>query len=168
MLLLRWLAIALTTQWAWGSDLPQEQRCVTAVYSAYNYITFAGAPTKGLWDTRCQNPLKVASIYAASDLYCRDRERAAGLSQLASFCEEFGHLELLPREAVAENLTDGVIRDMRKVDYLELDRSEPMDHPVLISASYFNLMFNTIVRSSPKANQSCVCVCVCFSMTKLT
>ncbi|KAJ5241632.1 uncharacterized protein N7469_003223 [Penicillium citrinum] len=144
MLLLRWLAIALTTQWAWGSDLPQEERCVTAVYSAYNYITFAGGPPKGLWDTRCQNPLKVASIYAASDVYCRDRERAAGLSQLAAFCEEFGHLELLPRAAVAENLTDDVIRDMRKVDYLELDRSEPTDNPVLISSSYFNLMFNTI------------------------
>ena len=148
MLLLRWLAIALTTQWAWANDLPQEERCVTAVYSTYNYITFTGSPTKGLWDTRCQNPLKVASIYAASDLYCRDRERTAGLAQLASFCEEFGHVQLLPREAVAENLTEDAIRNMRKVDYLELDRSDPMDRPVLISASYFNLMFNTIVRSS--------------------
>ena len=121
---------------------------MTAVYSTYNYITFTESPTKGLWDTRCQNPLKVASIYAASDLYCRDRERTAGLAQLASFCEEFGHVQLLPREAVAENLTEDAIRNMRKVDYLELDRSDPMDRPVLISASYFNLMFNTIVRSS--------------------
>lgn len=147
MLRLRWLVIALATQSAWGSGLPQEERCVTAVYSTYNYITFAGTPAGGLWDTRCQNPLKVASIYAASETYCRDSERAAGFAQLALFCEEFGHVELLPRDAVAENLTEDAIRNMRTVDYLELSRGDPVEMPVLISASYFNVMFNTIVRS---------------------
>ncbi|KAJ5378417.1 hypothetical protein N7509_011536 [Penicillium cosmopolitanum] len=144
MLRLRWLVIALATQSAWGSGLPQEERCVTAVYSTYNYITFAGTPAGGLWDTRCQNPLKVASIYAASETYCRDSERAAGFAQLALFCEEFGHVELLPRDAVAENLTEDAIRNMRTVDYLELSRGDPVEMPVLISASYFNVMFNTI------------------------
>lgn len=147
MLRPRWLVVALAFQSAWGSSLPQEEQCVTAVYSTYNYITFAGTPAGGLWDTRCQNPLKVASIYAASETYCRDSERAAGLAQLASFCEEFGHVELLPRDAVAENLTEDAIRNMRIVDYLELSRGDPVETPVLISASYFNVMFNTLVRS---------------------
>lgn len=146
MRLFGWLVIALTTQWASSSDLPEEERCVTAVYSAYNYITFAGTPAKGMWDTRCQNPLKAASIYAASETYCGDRERAAGLAQLASFCEEFGHRELLSRDAVADNLTEDAIRNMRIVDYLEPSRADPVDTPVLISSSYFTRMFNTIVR----------------------
>jgi ferric-chelate reductase len=106
-----------------------------------------------MWDTRCHNPLEVASIYAASDIYCRDSERAAGFAQLAALCVEFGHSELLPREAVAENLTEDAVRNMRTVDYLELSRAEPVDAPVLISASYFNLMLNTIV-SSPLLQQS--------------
>ncbi|KAJ5332006.1 hypothetical protein N7476_001789 [Penicillium atrosanguineum] len=145
MVLSRWLVIALGTQVARGGDLPVNERCVTAVYSAYNYVSFAGSPAKGLWDTRCRNPLKVASIYAASEVYCQDQERATGLAQLAAFCEEIGHRELLPREAVAENLTEDVIRNMRTVGYLEIPRAEMIDTPVLLSASFFNRMFNTIV-----------------------
>jgi len=147
MLLFGWLAIALGAQVARGDDLPTDERCVTAIYSAYNYVSFAGAPAKGMWDTRCQNPLKVASIYAASDVYCREQERVAGFAQLAAFCQGFGHCELLPREAVAENLTEDAIRDMRTIGYLEIPRAEMLDTPVLLSASYFNRMFNTIVRS---------------------
>lgn len=145
MLLLGWLVVALGVHCAHSSDLPKDERCVTAVYSAYNYISFAGTPTTGMWDTRCQNSLKVASIYAASEVYCRNQERAAGLAQLAAFCEEFGHRRLLSPEAVAENITEVAIRDMRIVNYLELPRAQAVNTPVLLSASYFNRMFNTIV-----------------------
>lgn len=144
MSLLGWLIVALGACYTQASDLPKDERCVTAVYSAYNYISFAGIPALGMWDTRCQNPLKVASIYAASEVYCRDRERVAGLAQLATFCEEFGHRQLLPREAVAENITENAIRNMRIVNYLELSRAQAVDTPVILSASYFNRMFNTI------------------------
>ncbi|KAJ6148790.1 hypothetical protein N7497_010772 [Penicillium chrysogenum] len=132
-MLLRWLVIALA-QGVWANH--EDERCVTAVCSAYNYISFVGLPTKGkdVWESQCRNPLK---------------------------CQEFGNLELLPREAVAENLTEDAIKNMRTVDYQELSRGEPADTPVLLSASYFGLMFNTIVRpfptisgsSSPKAYQ---------------
>lgn len=144
MLFFGWLAIALGAQFARGEDLPMNERCVTAIYTAYNYVTFTGA-ARGMWDTRCQNPLKVASIYAASDVYCRNQERATGLAHLATLCQEFGHRELLPREAVAENLTKNSIRNMRTVGYLEVSRAEILDSPVLLSASYFNRMFDTIV-----------------------
>ncbi|KAJ5167554.1 uncharacterized protein N7482_006335 [Penicillium canariense] len=141
---LRWLIIVLSAQSARSDVLPQDALCVTAVYSAYNYISFAGVPAKGMWDTRCQNPLKVTSIYAASEIYCSDGERTAGLAQLAAICREFGHHELLPRDVVAENLTEEAIHSMRTVDYLELSRADYAHTPVLLSASYFNRMFNTI------------------------
>ncbi|KAJ5657211.1 uncharacterized protein N7484_000860 [Penicillium longicatenatum] len=144
MLRLGWLLVILSARCAWGDFLPIDERCVTAIYSAYNYISFAGEPATGMWDTRCQNPLKVTSIYAASEIYCRDVDRAAGLAQLASECEEFGHRELLPREAVAENLNEDVIRNLRTVSYLEMSWDEVADEPIMISASFFNRMHNTI------------------------
>ncbi|KAK4868476.1 hypothetical protein LT330_007198 [Penicillium expansum] len=142
-MLSRWLVLALA-QGVWANI--EDERCVTAVYTAYNYISFAGLPTtgKGRWESSCRNPLKVASIYAASEIYCNEREREIGLTQLADQCQEFGHLELLPREAVAENLTEDAIRNMKTVDYQELPRGDPENTPVLLSASYFGLMFNTL------------------------
>jgi ferric-chelate reductase len=145
MLLVGWLAVGLAAQRAGATSLPKDERCVTAIYSAYNYISFAGVPIKGMLDTRCQNQLKVTSIYAASQIYCSDRECAAGLAQLVVECRKFGNQKLLPRDKVAENLTEDAIQTMRKVGYLELPRAEPIDTPVLLSASYFNRMFNTIV-----------------------
>jgi ferric-chelate reductase len=145
MLLVGWLAVALTAQHAGATSLPKDERCVTAIYSAYNYISFAGVPAKGMWNTRCQNPLKVTSIYAASQIYCSDRECTAGLAQLAAECRKFGNQKLLSMNQVAENLTEHAIQTMRTVGYLELPRAEPVDTPVLLSASYFNGMFNTIV-----------------------
>jgi ferric-chelate reductase len=143
-MLLGWLVLTLA-QSVWTN---QDERCVTAVFSAYNYISFAGFPTKGMWDTRCRNPLEVTSIYAATEIYCDEIERATGLALLAVECQELGHQELLPRDAVAENLTDDAIRNMRRVDYQELSRAQPMDVPVIISQFYFDLMFNTIVRQT--------------------
>lgn len=125
----------------------EDARCVTAIYSAYNYISFAGLPPKPMWHSRCRNTLKVTSIYAASDIYCNEHEREVGIRQLAEQCRVIGQEELLPRDAVAENLTEDAIHDMRRVEYQELSRENPMNIPILISASYYDLMFNTIVRS---------------------
>ncbi|KAJ5343706.1 uncharacterized protein N7506_003530 [Penicillium brevicompactum] len=137
------LLLVACAQGVWASN-PQDGLCVTAVFSAYNYISFAGIPPKPLWQSRCRNPIKVTSIYAATELYCTEYERDKGLSQLADECREFGHVELIPREEVAGNLTEDAVRNMRRVDYLELSRADPVDVPVLLSATYFDLMFNTL------------------------
>lgn len=141
------LLLVACAQGVWA-DIPKDERCVTAVFSAYNYISFAGIPPKPLWQSRCRNPIKVTSIYAASDVYCTDHEREKGLAQLADECLEFGQVELISREEVAGNLTEDAVRNMRRVDYLELSRADPIDVPVLLSPTYYDLMFNTIVRSS--------------------
>lgn len=142
-----WLVVFLGALSASGNFLPVDERCVAAIYSAFNYISFAGIPAAGMWATRCQNPLQATSIYASSEVYCAEDERVAGLQALKSQCEEFGHCQLLPREAVAGNLTEDVIRDMRRVEYMEIPRGEAIDTPVLLSADYFGRMFKTIVSS---------------------
>lgn len=141
------LLLVACAQGVWA-DVSRDERCVTAVYSAYNYISFAGIPPKPMWHSRCRNTLKVTSIYAASEIYCNEHERAVGLAQLADQCREFSHEELLSRDEVAGNLTEDAVRNMRRVEYLELDRADPTDVPVLLSPAYYELMFNTIVRSS--------------------
>jgi ferric-chelate reductase len=146
MRLLPWLGILSSAWGVQGESLAKDELCVTAIFSAYNYISFQGHPTKGMWDIRCRNPLQVISIYASSGIYCHDGERVVGLAKLAKLCREVGHSELLPRDAVAGNLNEEAVRNMRVVDYQELSRTDFQGTPVLLSSTYFHRMFNTIVR----------------------
>lgn len=157
MRFLTWLGIFLASRCVQGESLAKDEICVTAIFSAYNYISFQGDPAKGMWDTRCRNPLKVASIYASSEIYCRDGEREVGLAQLGKLCREVGHGDLLPRDAVAENLTEEAIRNMRVVGYQELSRADFQYTPVLLSSTYFHRMFNTLVRMNGCRGMLCVC-----------
>ena len=147
---LSWRLLALAVlgyhgQVSTASSLPESERCVTAAYTALNYLSFAEVPELGYWETRCRNALKVTSIYAASETYCRGKDLAAGLHQLETSCREFAHADLLSREEVAENLTEDAVRRMRKVNYLEVSRAEFLNEPVLISQSYYDIVLRTIV-----------------------
>ncbi|KAL2820922.1 ferric reductase like transmembrane component-domain-containing protein [Aspergillus cavernicola] len=134
--------VAFTTSAA-SSILPVNERCVTAVSTAYTYITFTGSVSRKYLETRCQNPLEVISIYASSDVFCEPPERSTGLSQLETICRESG-FDLIPRERLAENLTDDAIRRMRVVDYLEFPMNQPLDFPVLLSQKHYNRVFRTL------------------------
>ena len=121
------------------------EHCVQAVDTAYGYITFAGSPPKDVWHLRCQNPLRITSVYAASGVYCNPSENAAGQAWLTSSCQEFAGLEIIPREQLAANLTDDTIRHMRVVEYGDILRWEPVDFLVMLSSSYFDRAFQTVV-----------------------
>ena len=121
------------------------EHCVQAVDTAYGYITFAGSPPKDVWHLRCQNLLRITSVYAASGVYCNPSENAAGQAWLTSSCQEFAGLELIPREQLAANLTDDAIRHMRVVAYGDILRREPVDFLVMLSSSYFDRAFQTVV-----------------------
>lgn len=131
-----------------ASILPKNERCVTAVYTALNYLSFEGEPTTGLWQTRCQNCLKVTSIYAAAEIYCEEEERIAGVAQLDNLCRSSANVELSPRQTVAENLTEEKIKQMDIVEFQEIPRTDVLGSPVLISPAYYDRVFRTIVRVS--------------------
>ncbi|KAL4863818.1 hypothetical protein BDV12DRAFT_177032 [Aspergillus spectabilis] len=126
-----------------SSILPVNERCVTAVYTAYTYITFAGRYSRKHLEARCENPLQVTSIYASSDVFCQLHERSVGISQLEGICRDAG-LELIPREQLAENLTEDGIKQMRTVDYLELPVDQVVDVPVLLSPLHYRRVFSTL------------------------
>ncbi|KAL3477438.1 ferric reductase like transmembrane component-domain-containing protein [Aspergillus californicus] len=143
MRLLACLLLVINATRAYASIVPVNERCVTSVYTAYSYITFAGSSSRKFLATRCQNPLEVISIYASSDVYCKPVERLVGLAQLETVCKEAG-LDLLTRQSLAKNLTYDAIKRMRHVDYLELPMTDPIDFPVLLSPSYYSRVFRTI------------------------
>ncbi|PTU19680.1 hypothetical protein P175DRAFT_0503222 [Aspergillus ochraceoroseus IBT 24754] len=143
MRLLASLSLAYYASVASANVIPANERCVTAIYTAYTYIAFSGEFEKG-WQSHCQNPLEVTSIYASSDIFCQPAERSAGLAQLASICKSYGHVDLLPRESVAENLTGDAISSMKVVNYLEIPRKSLVDAPVLLSPSYYQSVFRTV------------------------
>ncbi|RAQ51881.1 FRE family ferric-chelate reductase [Aspergillus flavus] len=146
MLLQAWLLLVLYASFTYSKVSPVNERCVTAVYTACGYIPFATPPEvpRGFYGSRCQNPWTVTSIYAAADVFCDPSERAAGFAQLQYSCQQFGHVNLIPRDALAANLTEDTINQMRTVDYGEISRSEPVDYPVLLSPSFYHRTFRTI------------------------
>ncbi|KAL2863379.1 ferric reductase family protein [Aspergillus lucknowensis] len=123
--------------------IPPNERCFTAVYTAYNYIAFTTAPSNDFYETQCEDSLKVTSTYASSEVLCQPDERSAGISQLETLCMEFG-FHLIPRQQLAENLTTDAISRMRAVHYLEVPETEPFDVPVLITRPHYDRVFRTI------------------------
>ncbi|KAF7169015.1 hypothetical protein CNMCM5623_001868 [Aspergillus felis] len=144
MLFLTCLIILSHLQNALSQIIPPNERCVTAVYTAYDYISFSGHPNKGLWAPRCRNRLRVLSIYAASDVYCSDAERETGFALLEAQCREYAGVNLIRREEFAVNLTDEAISRMRVVEFRELPKKGPVDTPILISKLYYSRVFRTI------------------------
>ncbi|PWY91698.1 FRE family ferric-chelate reductase [Aspergillus sclerotioniger CBS 115572] len=144
MLSLGWLFLLVYSGLALAGRPRTDEGCVTAVYTALGYLSFAGEPADGFWETRCQNPLKVISIYASSDVYCTPDEQAAGVGQLEGFCREFGNVDLIPRAQLAGNLTHDALSRMPVVDYLEISKSQRLPTPVLISPTYYRRTFQTI------------------------
>ncbi|PYI02456.1 FRE family ferric-chelate reductase [Aspergillus sclerotiicarbonarius CBS 121057] len=144
MVPLGWLFLLVFSGVALAGRPRTDEGCVTAVYTALGYLSFAGEPADGLWEPRCQNPLKVISIYASSDVHCTPDEQTAGIAQLEGFCREFGKVDLIPRAQLAENLTRHALSRMPVVDYLEISRSQRLPTPVLISPTYYRRTFETI------------------------
>ncbi|PKX93593.1 ferric reductase family protein [Aspergillus novofumigatus IBT 16806] len=144
MLFFSCLIILSHLQNALSQIIPPNERCVTAVYTAYDYISFSGHPNRGLWAPRCRNRLRVLSVYAASTVYCSDAERERGFALLEAQCREYAGVNLIPREEFAANLTDDAISRMRVVEFRELPKKETVNTPILVSESYYSRVFRTI------------------------
>jgi ferric-chelate reductase len=138
------LSLTLSAALASANVLPVNERCVTSVHTAYGYIAFSSSPSNGHYQTKCEDPLKVTSIYASAEIYCQPDERESGIKGLEKLCRGLG-FELIPREKLAENLTEGAISRMRDVDYFEVPASGPVDAPVLLTRAHYDRVFKTIV-----------------------
>ena len=121
------------------------QECVSAVFSILGNLNFEGIGYGLYYVVICQNPLKVASIYAVSRTYCSPSDLDPGFDYLKTACHKYGGAELLPESEVAANLTDEAISRypvLSQTDELVLTN---LTTPILISRDWFDLGFRTEV-----------------------
>lgn len=146
MLLSNSLLLALFTTFTFAQDIKKNQYCFDTCYEAYGYTLFAGDNPELYYYSACQYPPKVLSIYAAATVYCTPSEIEAGIPKLQGYCKEYGpDLELLPISDFAANLTDAAIKKLPIVSYDEaVAAAEPYNHSVIISQSFFDIMYKTV------------------------
>ena len=125
--------------------LPQNQVCVAAIYGVYGAVSFEGVGSDDYWVSVCQNPAKVTSIYASAEVYCNADDIPPGFDYLASICEQYGFVSLLPESEVAANLTNEAISAMDILDMADVDPAVNMTKPFLISQAWFDLSYRTEV-----------------------
>ncbi|PTB72244.1 hypothetical protein M440DRAFT_1472909 [Trichoderma longibrachiatum ATCC 18648] len=137
------LLVGLFSSHALSSSIDVDQECVSAVFSILGGLNFVGIGYGSYYVSNCQNPLKVASIYAVSKTYCPSSDLDPGLNYVRSLCRLYGGAELLPEAEVAANLTDEAISSFPVLDQTDDAVLTNLTMPVLISKAWFDLGFKT-------------------------
>lgn len=125
--------------------IPQNEICATAIYQVYSDLSFVGNVSAAPAISACRNPLKVASIYAATRTYCKPQDFNASVQYYAGKCAGFGGVTMIPESEVADNLTAAAVQSMRVVGKGEVPSYSKLSAPVLVSRSWFDVAFKTIV-----------------------
>jgi hypothetical protein len=128
--------------------LKKDQYCFDAVYEAMSDLVFVGNTADDYWNSTCTNPLKLTSMYASGITYCTEHEIASGAKLLDYYCQEYGMVDLTPISEFSQNLTAEYIKTMRVVDYEEIPSTDNISYPILMSKSYFDASFRTVVSST--------------------
>ncbi|KAK1240457.1 hypothetical protein MKX07_004485 [Trichoderma sp. CBMAI-0711] len=139
------LLVGLFASHALSSTISVDQECVSAVFSILGGLNFVGVGYGKYYVANCQNPLKVASIYAVSKTYCPPSDLDPGLEYVKSLCRKYGGAELISEADVAANLTDEAISQYPILDQTDDLVSTNLTTPVLISKNWFDLGFKTEV-----------------------
>ncbi|TFB00153.1 Ferric reductase transmembrane component 3 [Trichoderma ghanense] len=143
MLRISLLLVGLFSSHALSSTISVDQECVSAVFSILGGLNFVGIGYGNYYVASCQNPLKVASIYAISKTYCPPSDLDPGFDYLKTLCRKYGGAELLPEEDVAANLTDEAVNGFPVLDQADTRVMTNLTTPVLISRDWFDLGFKT-------------------------
>jgi hypothetical protein len=139
------LLVGLFASHALSSTINADQECVSAVFSIVGGLSFVGVGYGKYYVANCQNPLKVASIYAVSKTYCPPSDLDPGIEYVKSLCRKYGGAEPLSEADVAANLTDEAISQYPILDQTDDLVSTNLTTPVLISKHWFDLGFKTEV-----------------------
>lgn len=125
------------------SALNTDEYCVDGIYTALTSVVFNGSSAAAYVQASCQNPLKVATIYASATKYCTDHEISTGIAWLSETCFTYG-LELLPYADFRKNLTQDYLSSLPVIDFGETI-TETVATVVIISQPYYDLGYRTIV-----------------------
>lgn len=121
-----------------AKDVEDSQVCAESIGSAISLLSFSSNHST---PDACTNRLRTFSIYAAVKLYCLEPEIKPGLERINKNCENrSSYAEIEP------DLTDSYLRGLRVVDFQEVPVDEELEAVVLISRTYFDTYYRTIVR----------------------
>jgi len=125
--------------------------CLDGIRTALAGIVFDGTDPEDYWANICTNNLSVTSMWAATKVYCSNREITAGEEMLGGYCTEYGSVTLVPYSDVLPKLTQNFIKSMPIVEFKDVDSPVIWNSSVLISAGLFKASKRTVVRYSQKA-----------------
>jgi hypothetical protein len=124
-----------------AEEVKESQVCAESITSALALLSFSSSDTT---PNACTNLFRTYSIYAAIKLYCPEPEIKPGIEQINKHCT--GEQSRLPYAEIEPDLTDSYLRLLRVVDFQEVPADEELEEPVLISKTYFDTYYKTIVR----------------------
>ena len=129
--------------------------CLMGLTDAYGNLPFEGIGYQLYYTSICMNPLTVASMYAASEKYCNQKQIDVGYKLLKKYCILYGGGPLLSKDAVAENLTDEAIASWPVLNGpTDYDPTVNFTTPVMVSQDFWKLGYHTEVHSSPSLMSS--------------
>lgn len=129
-----------------SKPLTKAQECTFALTDVYGSLNFEGVGYADYYGSLCGNPLKVASMYAASHVYCSKRDSKAGFKLLTKYCVEYGPGSMMAESVVAVNTSEKAISSMKVIDPVEAaDLTVNYTTPVLLSKALFTLGYKTEV-----------------------
>lgn len=132
------LAFLYGTLPAVAYEVTESEACVEAINSAVTLLSFSSSDST---PDHCTNLLRTYSIYAAVKLYCLEWEIEPGLKHINENCENRP-----PYEEIEPDLTDSYLQTLRVVEFGEVPADEELETVVLISRTYFDTYYRTIVR----------------------
>lgn len=123
----------------------RNEECIAALLDVYGELQFDGPGYGDYYASSCGNPSKVASMYAAANVYCNPAEKAAGLSLWNGYCVQYGPGPAMPESAVAVNTSESAIKRMQVINSTEDAATTNYTDPVMLSESLFRLAYRTEV-----------------------
>ncbi|KAL7906087.1 ferric reductase like transmembrane component domain-containing protein [Trichoderma velutinum] len=143
---LLWVSLTIVgflTSHGVSNVIGKDQECVSAIYGIVGGLKFEGIGYSNYYLALCQNPLKVASIYAISKTYCSSTDLESGYEHLNWACLMYAGAGVIPEVDLAANLTDEAISRFPILDQKDAIIPKNLTTPVLITRDWFNLGFRT-------------------------
>lgn len=119
--------------------------CMQGIRTALQNFYFSGGNVFNFWENLCMNELRIASIYAAAEVYYTPEEIAVGSALLDQTCLFRGRVSVIPYSEIKPNLTDEYVTSLPKLTYQDVDVKLVLTEAYLMDQELFELGFKTEV-----------------------
>ncbi|KAH6692727.1 ferric reductase NAD binding domain-containing protein [Plectosphaerella plurivora] len=126
-----------------SSTPTKSQECLAAILDVYGTLLFTGIGYGDYYASVCGNPALVASMYAATNVYCTPKEKQSGIQLWNGYCVEYGPGPVMSESSVEANTTEAAISRMQVINSTADATTTNYTDPVMISEELFRLAYHT-------------------------